>query len=266
MTDTAAANSGSGAGNGVRPSVLIPIAPGTNRNDEMAQAFELAGARAHQYPLEAIRRGETRLSDYQILALPGGFSYGDALGAGRVLGLELNGWFRDQLEEARAREMPIIGVCNGFQALVYAGLLPGGDTRGALIENAGGRFECRWVYLQPGAAHSIWTAELEDPIWCPVAHGEGRYVSDNGQALADDDLVAFRYCRSDGSPADGQYPLNPNGSAGDVAGICDPSGLVLGMMPHPEDHVMERQSPHRRRPNGARCLALFTAGVKALAA
>lgn len=265
MIDTAATLTEMPSVTGTRPAVLIPIAPGTNRNHEMAAAFELAGARALQYPLEAVRRGETSLSDYQILALPGGFSYGDALGAGRVLGLELSGWFRDQLEEARSREMPIIGVCNGFQALVHAGLLPGGETRGALVDNANGRFECRWVYLQPGAVHSVWTAELEGPIWCPVAHGEGRYLSDNGQGLVDDDLIAFRYCQPDGSPADGAYPANPNGSAADIAGICDPSGLVLGMMPHPEDHVTAQQSPHRRRPNGARCLELFAAGVRAVA-
>ena len=112
----------------VRPSVLIPIAPGTNRNQELADAFEAAGAETTQLPLSALRHGESKLVDHQILALPGGFSYGDALGAGRLLGLDLSGWFNDQLQEAVARSMPIIGICNGFQALVRAGILPGGGA------------------------------------------------------------------------------------------------------------------------------------------
>ena len=114
-----------------KPSVLLPIAPGTNRNAELAIAFEAAGAATEQVPLQAIRSGAVKLADHQLLALPGGFSYGDALGAGRLLGLDLAGWFADQLNEAVEREMPIIGICNGFQALVKAGLLPG-DQRASL--------------------------------------------------------------------------------------------------------------------------------------
>ncbi len=253
------------AGAGVRPAVLIPVAPGTNRNDELAVAFEAAGATAVQVPLDSLRQGETTLARHQILALPGGFSYGDALGAGRLLGLDLTAWFRDQLLEAQAAGMPIIGICNGFQALVHAGLLPGADAAASLTANRNGRFECRWVWLQPSSKQSVWTRELSEPLWCPVAHGEGRFVIDDPAELSEGDQVAFRYCDPDGQQAHNRHPLNPNGSIDDIAGITDASGLVLGMMPHPEDHVFARHSPHRRRSNGLRCLPLFEAGVRAVA-
>ncbi len=247
-----------------RPSVLIPIAPGTNRNDELAVAFEAAGAETVQVPLDALRNGETALVDHQILALPGGFSYGDALGAGRLLGLDLTGWFHDQLHQALEAQMPMIGICNGFQALVHAGLLPGSGMPASLTANDNGRFECRWVWLAPSSKRSPWTSELAEPLWCPVAHGEGRFLVDDAAPLAEGDQVAFRYCDPDGEQAHGDYPLNPNGSVDDIAGVTDATGLVLGMMPHPEDHVFERQSPHRRRVNGNRCLALFESGVRAV--
>jgi phosphoribosylformylglycinamidine synthase len=271
----------------MKPSVLIPIAPGTNRNEELGLAFRAAGAETLEVPLRALRTGEVKLVDHQLLALPGGFSYGDALGAGRLLGLDLKGWFAEQLQEAAVREMPIIGICNGFQALVKAGLLPGhlepiedaapsrrrvlGSSKptevvATLTDNENGRFECRWVHLAPGAAHSPWMAELTEPIRCPVAHGEGRFVSSDLATVQAAERVAFRYCNSDGTPAGGSYPENPNGSGGDVAGIVDESGLVLGLMPHPEDHVFARQDPHWRRSLGGRCLGLFQAGVNAVAA
>lgn len=273
-----------------KPSVLIPIAPGTNRDEDLAVAFEAAGATTTRVPLQALRAGEVKLVDHQLLGLPGGFSYGDALGAGRLLGLDLTNWFADQLAEARAREMPIIGICNGFQALVRADLLPGqieptdekdrpklaavttldrDRVSATLAANENGRFECRWVNLAPAAAHSVWLGDLVaagEPLRCPVAHGEGRFVTSDLAAIEKADLVAFRYCDAEGAPAGGAYPANPNGSGADVAGVVDPTGLVLGLMPHPEDHVFERQDPHRRRGLGGRCLGLFEAGVRAVAA
>lgn len=260
------------------PSVLIPIAPGTNRDGELALAFQAAGARTAQVPLEAMRRGEVKLADHQILGLPGGFSYGDALGAGRLLGLDLATWFADELVRAREREMPIIGICNGFQALVRAGLLPGptdpapaeGDASepsalpATLAANANGRFECRWVELIVARPGSPWLDGVDGPLRCPVAHGEGRFVADDLAAVKAAGLVAFRYGDGEGVPADGTYPANPNGSADDIAGIVDATGLVLGLMPHPEDHVFARQDPTRRRGGGGgSCLALFEAGVRA---
>ncbi len=252
------------------PSVLIPIAPGTNRNDEMAAAFELAGATAAQVPLTALRDGSVKLTEYQLLALPGGFSYGDALGAGRVWGLDLSTWFVDQMHEARAREIPMFGVCNGFQALVSAGILPGGDSAAALVDNEAGRFECRWVHLASAEATSggstkcVWTKGLSEPLWCPVAHGEGRFTCEDAGRLAEDGQVALRYVSASGDSAGGRYPVNPNGSVDDIAGICDSTGLVLGLMPHPEDHVVARQSPDPRSRGHNLCLPLFKAGVQAI--
>lgn len=241
-----------------RPRVLIPVALGTNRDGDLARAFELAGADADRVPLTALRSGEPRLADYQLLAIPGGFSYGDALGAGRLLGLDLAGWFGDQLREAADSGMPMFGVCNGFQALVRAGLLPGGDQPAVLTDNESGHFECRWVTLEPTSA-SVWTAGLVEPLRCPVAHGEGRFVAEDLGALSD--RIAFRYV---GESRDPGYPANPNGSAGDVAGVCDPTGRILGLMPHPENHVLARQDPLRGRAPRGLCLPLFEAGVAAV--
>lgn len=246
------------------PRVLIPVALGTNRDNDLAAAFQLAGAETEQVPLTALRSGERRLADFQMLAVPGGFSYGDALGAGRLLGLDLAGWFGDQLRAAAAGGMPMFGVCNGFQALVRAGLLPGGETRAVLTENASGSFECRWVELLPSSMTSVWTSGLTEPIRCPVAHGEGRFVADDLDGLVAADQITFRYGNGAGRPAGEQYPANPNGSAGDVAGVCDSTGLVIGLMPHPENHVLARQDPLRGRTTAGLCLPLFESGVRAV--
>lgn len=245
------------------PRVLIPVALGTNRDGDLADAFTAAGAEPERVPLQALRDGERNLDDYQVLAVPGGFSYGDALGAGRLFGLDLVGWFGDQLRRAHDRQMPMIGICNGFQALVRAGLLPG-DQPGLLTDNENGRFECRWVELAPEPGNdSLWLADLSEPIRCPVAHAEGRFVAEALGDLEDRKGVAFRYL-ADGAPAGGGYPANPNGSAGDVAGITDPSGRVLGLMPHPENHVFDRQDILRGRRTGGTCLGLFAAAVAAV--
>jgi phosphoribosylformylglycinamidine synthase len=248
----------------VRPRVLVPVAPGTNRDDDLALAFELAGAEANCVPLSALRRGEVRLGDHQILGLPGGFSYGDALGAGRLLGLDLATWFADELAAAVDRGTPVIGVCNGFQALVRAGLLPGTGQPAVLAANASGRFECRWVTLDSPPSTSLWTAELTGALRCPVAHGEGRLLVDDPARLEAEGLVAFRYVDAKGQPAAGAHPANPNGSVADIAGLTNPAGNVLGLMPHPEDHVLDRQDPLRGRGPWGSCLALFRAGVAAV--
>lgn len=239
-----------------RPRVLVLSAPGTNRDGELASAFELAGATAEIRLLSRLRREPDDWSGYQIVAVPGGFSHGDALGAGRLLGLDLVTWFGDRLRSHIERGRPVIGICNGFQALVRAGLLPGTDEPAVLAHNRSGRFECRWVELLP-APVSPWTAPLQGPLRCPVAHGEGRWVGPV-------DSAAFRYAEPKGTgAAGGAYPANPNGSDDDVAGVVDATGLVLGLMPHPEDHVLARHDPHRRRgrAGAGSCLPLFEAGV-----
>lgn len=256
----------------MKPKVLIPVALGTNRDGDLADAFALAGAEPQQVPLSALRSGDVKMGDYQMLAVPGGFSYGDALGAGRLLGLDLAGWFGDQLHTAVASEKPIFGVCNGFQALVRAGVLPGGDDDAVLAANTGDRFECRWVTLEPSSMKSIWVNGLDEPLRCPIAHGEGRYVTDQLDALHLNDQIALRYVDLDkgvATAADESYPANPNGSVDDIAGVCDASGLVLGLMPHPENHVRDRQDPLRGRlvrglADRGNCLSLFRSGVAAV--
>lgn len=246
------------------PRVLLPIALGTNRDADLADAFVAAGAVADRVPLAALRAGEATLADYQVLAIPGGFSYGDALGAGRLFGQDLVGWFGDQLHAARERDMPIIGICNGFQALVAAGLLPG-EGNAVLTDNASQRFECRWVELEPNKNNpSVWLSALTETIRCPVAHAEGRFVSGDLAAIEAREGVAFRYL-DNGAPANQAYPANPNGSAADVAGVTDESGLVLGLMPHPENHIWPRQNILRGRDDTGQTLPLFQSVVHALA-
>ncbi len=252
----------------MQPKVLILHANGSNRDHEAAQAFELAGAHAEIVHINQLRSKEKLWSNYQILVLPGGFSYADALGAGKLMALDLNSYFVDEVRSFVESGKPVIGICNGFQALVKSGILQSvaSDQQSTLTFNEQGHFECRWVTLKPASQTCIWTRGLDELIDCPIAHGEGNFIlSDQSElaALIDRDQIALRYVRSDGSSASGEYPTNPNGSIDDIAGICNPRGNVLGLMPHPEDHVFAYQHPHRSRGEAGRMgLALFANGVK----
>ncbi|MCU1500718.1 MAG: purQ [Ilumatobacteraceae bacterium] len=229
---------------------MVLAAPGTNRDRDAAFALDLAGAEPRVTLLGELVEDPTLLDGAQMLVVAGGFSYADALGAGRMWALELEHRLGDALGAFVAASKPVIGICNGFQVLTRAGLLPG-----ALGHNADGRFHCRWVSVaaQP-ASHCIWTSGL-DRIDCPVAHGEGRYVHPDPDGLAASGQVALRYVGT-----------NPNGSVSDIAGVCDRSGLVLGLMPHPENHVIARQNPaFTRHATGDRHrsgLPLFEQGVR----
>jgi phosphoribosylformylglycinamidine synthase len=255
----------------MQPKALIPLATGTNRDRDAAQALTLAGASAEIIPLKHLLRKAALWKDYQMLVIAGGFSYADALGAGKLLALDLLHYFSDQAAEFIAAGKPVIGICNGFQALVKAGILPFAGARrldqpaATLTFNQCGHFECRWVSLKPVSQTCIWTRGLTELVDCPVAHGEGSFVvSDPAvlQQLQAADQVALTYSRSDGSPADGAYPFNPNGSLLDLAGICNPAGNVLGLMPHPEDNVTAFQHPGWSRGIHRSGLPIFENGVR----
>ncbi len=232
------------------PSILILHASGTNRDGEAARACELAGGAPQIVHINQLRRGERRFADFDMLILPGGFSYGDALGAGTRQALDLQVFFQDQLHEFVDSGKRVLGICNGFQTLVKAGLLPGADPASrkvTLTENAQGRFECRWVHLEVNAnCRASFLSEIREPIFCPIAHGEGNFQVTDGDTLAEletENLIAFRYVDAHGSLAGGRYPINPNGSVADIAGICNRRGNVVGLMPHPEDHLLAIQNP-----------------------
>lgn len=256
----------------IRPTILIPHAAGTNRDAEAARACELAGGRPAIVHINQLRDGALRFVDYDMLLLPGGFSYGDALGAGVRLALDLQVFFQDQLHAFVARGKPVLGICNGFQALVKAGIFTTTAIPAlaeppprpiTLTENASGRFECRWVYLAiDRSSTATWLHDLDELIFCPVAHGEGNFqVRDEETltALAQSGQVLLRYVAADGQPVNGAYPLNPNGSVADIAGICNQRGTVVGLMPHPEDHVVRIQNPLGR--SGQMGLQLFQAMI-----
>jgi len=236
-----------------RPSALVIAAPGTNRHPDVMFALEQAGAIATSLNLQQLADQPSAIDKAQMIVIAGGFSFADALGAGRLFALEMSHAFGDALENAVARSTPIIGICNGFQTLVRMGILPGVGHLAALGHNASGGFQCRWMRIKPVSQRSVWTRGLDQDIYCPIAHGEGRFTCDDATltALQKNDQVALTYSSA-----------NPNGSRGDIAGICDESGFVLGLMPHPENHVVARQHPqfHRGKRDGLG-LNLFRQGV-----
>jgi phosphoribosylformylglycinamidine synthase len=229
------------------PRILVLRAPGTNCESETAFAFERAGASAVTMHVNALFRRPKALESVEGLVLPGGFSYGDDLGAGSVLASGLRARVLDGVRRLVDRGGIVLGICNGFQALVKTGLLPGtggSDERSvALAANVSNRYEDRWVVLEATAGNAFF--EKGDRIECPVAHGEGRFLPRDASVLARlrrGGQLALRYVDPEGRvPA--PYPWNPNGSVEDVAGITDPTGRVLGLMPHPERHQFPWQSP-----------------------
>ncbi len=223
---------------------LILRSAGTNCDRETAHAFELAGAKCDFVHINRILENKSLLEDYGILALPGGFSYGDDIAAGRILAGQIVNHLKDAMGKFVSAGKPIIGICNGFQVLVKTELLPGalagrkGQTC-TLTNNDCGHFVDRWIHLAPRSGKCIWTKGLQT-FELPIAHGEGKFVPGDEQirkALWDGQQVALVYARPDGEPAGGTEPLNPNGSVDDIAGVCDASGLVFGLMPHPERFV-----------------------------
>jgi len=216
----------------MKPRCLLIRAPGTNCDRELIHAFSLAGGDAFDIHIDALIADPAPLSDAQIIALPGGFSYGDDVAAGRIFGHRLKQRLLGPLQEAVARGTPIIGICNGFQVMVKCGLLPDPTAAAQTVtvsDNTTGRFIDRWVKLEANPdSRCVWTRGLTE-LDLPIAHGEGRFTAPPHvvQQLEANQQVALRYAADD----------NPNGSVSHVAGICDPTGLVFGIMPHPERFV-----------------------------
>lgn len=237
--------------NRMKPRALVLLAYGTNRDQDVAEALLLAGADPEIVPLNALHTGKKNWSEYQMLVLPGGFSYADALGAGKLLAIDLQAYFTEEIQRFVETRKPVIGICNGFQALVKSGILPGGGKgKVTLTFNACGHFECRWVSLRPVSKICVWTRNLSELVECPVAHGEGNFQVSNQaiiSLLSSRDQIAFTYESADGSPANGRYPDNPNGSLLDIAAITNAHGNVIGLMPHPENHIYPWQHPQWSR-------------------
>jgi phosphoribosylformylglycinamidine synthase len=234
------------------PHVLILRSPGTNCDAEAAFAFEQAGAKVERLHVNVLRENPRRLRDSQILVVPGGFSYGDDIGAGKVLALHLQHFLGDALREFRDAEPDklVLGICNGFQVLLKAGLLVPPDEDGPLATlglNESGKFEDRWVHMEVTPGRCPFLKGITR-IHAPIAHGEGNFVCRKEwivRGLAQAGQVVLRYVDEYGRR--GGYPINPNGSQDDIAGICDVTGRVLGLMPHPERHVLPTHHPQWSR-------------------
>ncbi|MFC1902457.1 phosphoribosylformylglycinamidine synthase I [Chloroflexota bacterium] len=227
---------------------LILRAPGTNCDAETAFAFQQAGAEVSLVHVNLLIRGEERLSEYQIMVVPGGFTYGDDIAAGKVLANELRLKLNEDIPEFIENGGLILGICNGFQVLVRAGILPEHSShlpqQLTLTTNDSGKFECRWVHLAVSKESPCVFTRGMGNICLPVAHGEGKVVV-NHEILPKLNAVLY-YCDEDGNSEAG-YPYNPNGSVNNIAGICDTTGRVFALMPHPERHVRGTQHPQWTR-------------------
>jgi len=228
--------------------VLILRAPGTNCDVETAFAFQEAGATTSLVDIGELVRCEKRLSDYQIMVIPGGFTYGDDISAGKVLADELKVKLGDAVKRFVDRGGLILGICNGFQVLLKANILPAPGNSGSpsltLSANDSGKFECRWIHLSVNRQTPCVFTKGIAQMYLPVAHGEGKVVA-GGEALRHLNIVLY-YTDEQGNTRAG-YPHNPNGSVANIAGICDASGRVFALMPHPERHIRGSQHPQWTR-------------------
>lgn len=220
--------------------VIVLTGHGINGENEMAQSFKQAGALPDLVHVEDLIAEPSRLEQYQILAFPGGFAYADDLGAGIALANRLKNNLWEELKAFAERDTLIMGICNGFQMMVNLGILPGfenelGDRKVALKHNKTNKYQCRWTHIKVASEKCVWTKGL-GVLQISVGHGEGNFYTDVDTLakLKAGDQVAVQYCDKDGNLADGEFPINPNGAMEDIAGICDHSGRIFGLMPHPD--------------------------------
>jgi len=237
--------------------VIIIRTAGTNCDYELKSAFELCGGTVDRVHINELISNKNKILSYDILAVPGGFSYGDDIASGKILSNEIKYKLGENVKKFALTGKPIIGICNGFQILVKMGLLPqpkNFEQISTLSYNDSSKFECRWVYLKTqkkeGKTNCLWTRDLPDIITLPVAHGEGKFIADKKvlDEIEKNNQVVFRYCDKNGNKA--QYPLDPNGSLNEIAGICNDKGNVFGLMPHPERYIYGLQHPARESYDG----------------
>lgn len=234
---------------------LVLRTAGTNCDQETVHALRVAGTEPHLLHLREVLKKKNEISEYSILVVPGGFSYGDDVAAGKILANELRLKLREELQKFVAEKKLVIGICNGFQVLVKTGLLPGGEAldfvqETTLTQNDSGRFQCEWVGMSKEKSKAAWLKNLPAKFELPVAHGEGKFVAKDSATLKKiekNGQVILRY-----------HPGNPNGSEHAIAGICNLAGNVVGLMPHPERYVASVQHPAwTSRPAGGKTPGLL---------
>jgi phosphoribosylformylglycinamidine synthase subunit PurQ / glutaminase len=227
-----------------KPLVLVLTGYGINCEEETAFAFNKAGADSKIAHINEVIGSPSMLKNYQVIAFPGGFVYGDDAGSGKALANKIKNNLIDEFSDFIQRDTLMLGICNGFQVMVNLGIIPAfedavGDAEISLEYNKTFRYECRWVDLEIADSASVFTKGLKY-LHLPVAHGEGNFYADKKtlSKILKNNLVALRYVKPDNNPANGEFPYNPNGSIEDIAAICDKSGRIMGMMPHPERNIL----------------------------
>ena len=249
----------------MKPKVCILRTAGTNCDKETAFAFSSAGASVDLVHINNFVSAKASLANYHILALPGGFSYGDDIASGKIFANELKYKLAGDLKKFIQDGKLIIGICNGFQILAKSGLLPGNDSltqEASLIINDSGKFEDRWAYLRVAKNKCVWAKNLPEVIYLPVAHGEGKFILQDKKILKqlkNNGQIVFQYCNAQGKSSG--YPDNPNGALKDIAGICDKTGRILGLMPHPERNINLRQHPVWKNNQAGVGLQIFKNGT-----
>ena len=239
-----------------QPKAIVLRAAGINCDLETENALETAGAQAERVHINRLINDSKMLDDFQIIVFPGGFSYGDDVAAGKILANQIIHHLADCLRKFIDDGKLVLGICNGFQVLVKAGILPGFSSDShqndvTITYNDSAKFEDRWVYLAPQTQKCVFI-DRDKQIYLPVAHGEGKVVTKDEtvlEKLRTDGHIAFEYVDENGQHGD--YPINPNGSTDSIAGLTDTTGRVLGLMPHPERYVRKTQHPRWSRQNDA---------------
>jgi len=217
---------------------LVLRTAGINCDKETVEALKLAGSnKVDLLHINKLKKQKKMFTKYDLIVFPGGFSYGDTVSAGKILANEMKFIFKEEIEKFLQRGKFIIGICNGFQVLLKSGIFSSKkkfEQTYSLIENDNRRFECRWVYLRVNR-NVFWTKNLPEVISLPIAHGEGKFVTTENELkrLQQEDQIVFQYCDKNGNIVK-DYPINPNGSLLNIAGITNSTGQILGMMPHPE--------------------------------